>query len=272
MSQMWKITGTTRPCASPVSNFHRKYSSSSSLARRKLQSSSYIYSRIFFIPEKEVNELMEELFDTVRDDYIFSISLFCFSPRLLNEQRVSVFIVSGWIRGSGWGRPWGGGGKGGRRHSPARATQYSGNNSVRLSKRINVHDIIIMTIMPMNKVESHDNFDKSECVCVCRYEDPLADILNQRYRTVKEQLDAIRKRKALLESKGVSVPPKRPSNPTSLYLSPAQKLRLQQHMQQVSKYKRSKFCFQNISGARTAVGTVNTHFKNNSMYSKPTVP
>ncbi|XP_053494789.1 GON-4-like protein isoform X2 [Ictalurus furcatus] len=65
-----------------------------------------------------------------------------------------------------------------------------------------------------------------------QYEDPLADILNQRYRTVKEQLDAIRKRKALLESKGVSVPPKRPSNPTSLYLSPAQKLRLQQHMQQ----------------------------------------
>ncbi|TSK28277.1 Protein disulfide-isomerase A3 [Bagarius yarrelli] len=55
---------------------------------------------------------------------------------------------------------------------------------------------------------------------------------DNRYRTVKEQLDAIRKRKALLESKGVSVPPKRSTQPTSLYLSPTQKLRLQQHIQQ----------------------------------------
>ncbi|KAF5898085.1 GON-4-like protein, partial [Clarias magur] len=65
-----------------------------------------------------------------------------------------------------------------------------------------------------------------------QYDDPLADILNQRYRTVKEQLDAIRKRKALLESKGVPIPAKRPSISASLYLSPIQKLRLQQHMQQ----------------------------------------
>lgn len=73
------------------------------------------------------------------------------------------------------------------------------------------------------------------CVCVCSYEDPLADILNQSYRTVKEQLDAIRERKALLESKGLSIPLKRPTNSASFYLSPTQKLRLQQHMQQVSK-------------------------------------
>ncbi|XP_053087385.1 GON-4-like protein isoform X1 [Pangasianodon hypophthalmus] len=65
-----------------------------------------------------------------------------------------------------------------------------------------------------------------------QYEDPLADILNKRYRTVKEQLDAIRKRKALLESKGVSIPPKCPTGPASLYLSSTQKLRLQQHIQQ----------------------------------------
>ncbi|GAA6081956.1 GON-4-like protein, partial [Tachysurus ichikawai] len=65
-----------------------------------------------------------------------------------------------------------------------------------------------------------------------QYEDPLADILNRRYSTVKEQLDAIRNRKALLEIKGVSVPLKRPSCPTSLYLSPTQKLCLQQHIQQ----------------------------------------
>ncbi|XP_036418539.1 GON-4-like protein isoform X2 [Colossoma macropomum] len=81
-----------------------------------------------------------------------------------------------------------------------------------------------------------------------QYEDPLADILKQRYRTVKEQLAAIRKRKALLESKGIPIPaprPKRPKSPTSpsgpsgpsvpsgpLRLTHAQKLHLQQHIQQ----------------------------------------
>lgn len=78
---------------------------------------------------------------------------------------------------------------------------------------------------------------------MCRCEDPLADILNQRYSTVREQLEAIRKRKALLESKGVSIPSKRPSSPASLYLSPAQKLRLQQHIQQVRKCYQCRFCY-----------------------------
>ncbi|KAL1255752.1 hypothetical protein QQF64_013813, partial [Cirrhinus molitorella] len=69
-----------------------------------------------------------------------------------------------------------------------------------------------------------------------QYEDPLADVLKQRYRTVREQLAAVRKRKALLESKGVSVPPpcpKRPSSPiTSMTLNTAQKLQLEQQIQQ----------------------------------------
>ncbi|XP_059412695.1 GON-4-like protein isoform X2 [Carassius carassius] len=69
-----------------------------------------------------------------------------------------------------------------------------------------------------------------------QYEDPLADVLKQRYRTVREQLAAVKKRKALLESKGVSVPPpcpQRPSSPiTSLTMSAAQKLQLQQQIQQ----------------------------------------
>ncbi|XP_056335687.1 GON-4-like protein isoform X2 [Danio aesculapii] len=69
-----------------------------------------------------------------------------------------------------------------------------------------------------------------------QYEDPLADVLKQRYRTVREQLAAVRKRKALLESKGVSLPPacpQRPSSPiTSMTLSAAQKLQLQQQIQQ----------------------------------------
>ncbi|XP_073678098.1 GON-4-like protein [Garra rufa] len=69
-----------------------------------------------------------------------------------------------------------------------------------------------------------------------QYEDPLADVLKQRYRTVREQLAAVRKRKALLESKGVSVPhpcPQRPSSPiTSMTLNTAQKLQLQQQTQQ----------------------------------------
>ncbi|XP_050992800.1 GON-4-like protein isoform X2 [Labeo rohita] len=69
-----------------------------------------------------------------------------------------------------------------------------------------------------------------------QYEDPLADVLKQRYRTVREQLAAVRKRKALLESKGVSIPPpcpQRPSSPiTSMTLNAAQKLQLQQQIQQ----------------------------------------
>ncbi|KAI7799091.1 putative GON-4-like protein [Triplophysa rosa] len=67
-------------------------------------------------------------------------------------------------------------------------------------------------------------------------EDPLADVLKQRYRTVREQLVALRKSKALLESKGVPVPPPCPQNPSStltpMILSAAQKLQLQQHIQQ----------------------------------------
>ncbi|KAI5087375.1 GON-4-like protein [Silurus meridionalis] len=82
-----------------------------------------------------------------------------------------------------------------------------------------------------------------------QYEDPLADILNQRYRTVKEQLDAIRKRKALLESKGVAIPPKRPTNSASFYISPTQRLRLQQHMQQVNMLSRS------VEGLQTEAST-----------------
>ncbi|XP_073787873.1 GON-4-like protein isoform X3 [Danio rerio] len=69
-----------------------------------------------------------------------------------------------------------------------------------------------------------------------QYEDPLADVLKQRYRTVREQLAAVRKRKALLESKGVSVPPacpQRSSSPiTSMTLNAAQRLQLQQQIQQ----------------------------------------
>lgn len=68
-------------------------------------------------------------------------------------------------------------------------------------------------------------------------EDPLADVLKQRYRTVREQLAALKKRKALLESKGVPVPPPCPKTPSStltpMILSAAQKLQLQQQIQQV---------------------------------------
>ncbi|KAK7124798.1 hypothetical protein R3I94_019004 [Phoxinus phoxinus] len=69
-----------------------------------------------------------------------------------------------------------------------------------------------------------------------QYEDPLADVLKQRYRTVREQLAAVRKRKALLKSKGVSGPPVCPQHPsipiTSMTLNTAQKLQLQQQIQQ----------------------------------------
>ncbi|XP_051527666.1 GON-4-like protein isoform X2 [Myxocyprinus asiaticus] len=69
-----------------------------------------------------------------------------------------------------------------------------------------------------------------------QYEDPLADVMKQRYRTVREQLAALRKHKALLESKGVTVPLPCPQRPTSsltpMILSAAQKLQLQQQIQQ----------------------------------------
>ncbi|KAG1947336.1 GON-4-like protein [Pimephales promelas] len=69
-----------------------------------------------------------------------------------------------------------------------------------------------------------------------QYEDPLADVLKQRYRTVREQLAAVRKRKALLKSKGVSGPPVCPQHTsipiTSMTLNTAQKLQLQQQIQQ----------------------------------------
>ncbi|XP_030644330.1 GON-4-like protein [Chanos chanos] len=65
------------------------------------------------------------------------------------------------------------------------------------------------------------------------YEDPLADILTERYRTVKEQLAALRRRRALLESQGVPWPPPRPvSPPCPMILTQTQKLQLQQQIQQ----------------------------------------
>lgn len=45
---------------------------------------SYISSFIIIIPEKEVNDLMEELFDAVRDDKLFSITVCYFCPCLFH--------------------------------------------------------------------------------------------------------------------------------------------------------------------------------------------
>ncbi|TRZ01353.1 hypothetical protein DNTS_033244 [Danionella cerebrum] len=69
-----------------------------------------------------------------------------------------------------------------------------------------------------------------------QYNDPLADILKQRYKTVREQLEALRNRKAHLERAGVSIPPacpqKQERHEAVMTLSTAQKLQLQQQIQQ----------------------------------------
>uniref|UniRef100_A0A4W5QDI7 GON-4-like protein n=1 Tax=Hucho hucho TaxID=62062 RepID=A0A4W5QDI7_9TELE len=69
-------------------------------------------------------------------------------------------------------------------------------------------------------------------------EDPMAELTAGRYRTVKEQLDAIRRRRALLESQGLLVPralitkPREPPPPFTPTLSHHQRLQLLQQVQQ----------------------------------------
>uniref|UniRef100_A0A8C7G7T6 GON-4-like protein n=1 Tax=Oncorhynchus kisutch TaxID=8019 RepID=A0A8C7G7T6_ONCKI len=69
-------------------------------------------------------------------------------------------------------------------------------------------------------------------------EDPMAEVTAGRYRTVKEQLDAIRRRRALLESQGLLVPralitkPRESPPPFTPTLSHHQRLQLQQQVQQ----------------------------------------
>ncbi|XP_013997081.2 GON-4-like protein isoform X1 [Salmo salar] len=69
-------------------------------------------------------------------------------------------------------------------------------------------------------------------------EDPMAEVTAGRYRTVKQQLEAIRRRRALLESQGLLVPralitkPREPPPPFTPTLSHHQRLQLQQQVQQ----------------------------------------
>lgn len=66
-----------------------------------------------------------------------------------------------------------------------------------------------------------------------RFEEPLVHQLKEQHRTVKEQLEALRKRRALLGSQAPPLPvvPPAPSRP--LTLSCIQKQQLQQQVQQV---------------------------------------
>ncbi|KAJ8335148.1 hypothetical protein SKAU_G00407870 [Synaphobranchus kaupii] len=63
-----------------------------------------------------------------------------------------------------------------------------------------------------------------------RFEEPLADALTERHRTVKEQLAALRRRQALLESQAGG--PVLMARPCALVLTQAQKRQLQQQIQQ----------------------------------------
>ncbi|XP_051948941.1 GON-4-like protein [Xyrauchen texanus] len=91
-----------------------------------------------------------------------------------------------------------------------------------------------------------------------QYEDPLADVMKQRYRTVREQLAALRKRKALLESKGVHLPYRQcpTSSLTPMILSAAQKLQLQQQIQQhVQLLTQVNMLCSSVNGLETEAST-----------------
>ncbi|OPJ89234.1 hypothetical protein AV530_013175 [Patagioenas fasciata monilis] len=82
-----------------------------------------------------------------------------------------------------------------------------------------------------NVTESRPNFNTPQAL---RFEEPLANLLNEQHRTVKEQLEQLRMKKSALKppqemekSKPASEKPLQ-----SLVLDPAQRRRLQQQMQQ----------------------------------------
>ncbi|KAI5621678.1 GON-4-like protein [Silurus asotus] len=120
---------------------------------------------------------------------------------------------------------------------------YRNDKAVRITKR-EVNDLMeelfdaFQDDLGGQDEEGHEEEEEKEEEDNLQHEPPM-----------KEQLDAIRKRKALLESKGVAIPPKRPTNPASFYISPTQRLRLQQHMQQVNMLSRS------VEGLQTEAST-----------------
>ncbi|MEE6509807.1 hypothetical protein FKM82_028033 [Ascaphus truei] len=81
--------------------------------------------------------------------------------------------------------------------------------------------------------EAHSNFNTPHAI---RFQEPLANLLNEQHRTVKEQLELLRMRKSMTkpnaqELEEPKAPPPRKVAPV-LFLDGVQKRRLQQQMQQ----------------------------------------
>lgn len=71
-----------------------------------------------------------------------------------------------------------------------------------------------------------------------RFEEPLANLLNEQHRTVKEQLEQLRMKKSSIKppQEAEKAKPQNEKPLQSLVLDCAQRKRLQQQMQQVIKY------------------------------------
>ncbi|OXB53694.1 hypothetical protein ASZ78_014934 [Callipepla squamata] len=90
-----------------------------------------------------------------------------------------------------------------------------------------------------NVTESRPNFNTPQAL---RFEEPLANLLNEQHRTVKEQLEQLRMKKSSIKPPQ-EVEKSKPQNEKplqSLVLDCAQRKRLQQQMQQVIKYYQSE--------------------------------
>lgn len=77
----------------------------------------------------------------------------------------------------------------------------------------------------------------SVCLISNRFEEPLANLLNEQHRTVKEQLEQLRMKKSSIKPPQ-EIEKSKPQNEKplqSLVLDSMQRKRLQQQMQQVTK-------------------------------------
>ncbi|XP_067878958.1 GON-4-like protein isoform X2 [Heterodontus francisci] len=77
----------------------------------------------------------------------------------------------------------------------------------------------------------HNTFNTPQAI---RFEEPLANILNEQHRTVKAQIEQLRQRKAKQQASAAEAKPtsRRNQQPDTLFLDQRQKLQLQQQMQQ----------------------------------------
>ncbi|KAL8184414.1 UNVERIFIED_CONTAM: hypothetical protein K2H54_016443, partial [Gekko kuhli] len=169
---------------------------------------------VLCLAEKEVNELMEELFETFQDEMGFSNvedegpededSTAEARPTFNTPQVLSLF----------WnGRSW-----------QEREEPNSGLPHVTLPASLLVNPACVVAAVGVRV---------SSPVSV-RFEEPLANLLNEQHRTVKEQLEQLRMKKAVAKPPLEAEPSKPPpcKKPPVLTLDARQRKKLQHQMQQ----------------------------------------